>query len=181
VIAPSPSRFLKISLRQVIKLTSRTILKDRDSKPLIDELTKIPGLEQVARKSRVETEEVKNSEIVIVDGKPLAFKRDGHLIPVLTNTASVEKLPRVTVDMGAVPHVVGGADIMAPGVRKVQGSFGENQLVVIIDEKHGKFLALGRALYSSDKFSTVKKGKVVASLHYVGDPIWEAIKEMAPR
>ncbi len=148
---------------------------------MIDELTKIPGLEQVARKSRVETESVRNSEVIIVDGKPLVFKRDGQLFPVLTNTASIEKLPKIVVDMGAVPHVVGGADIMAPGVRRVEGSFGENQLVVVIDENHGKFLAVGRTLFASDKFSTVKKGKVITSLHYVGDPIWEAIKLLGPR
>jgi PUA-domain protein len=148
---------------------------------LIDELTKIPGLEQVARKSRVETESVKNSEIVIVDGKPLVFKRDGQLVPVLTNAASIEKLPRVTVDMGAVPHVVGGADIMAPGVRKVEGNFGENQLVVVIDEKHGKFLAVGRTLFASDQFPSIKKGKVITSLHYVGDPIWESVKLLGTR
>jgi len=138
-------------------------------------------MEQVARKSRVETESVKNSEIVIVDGKPLVFKRNGQLVPVLTNTVAMEKLPRITVDMGAVPHVVGGADVMAPGVRKIEGSFDENQLVVVIDEKHGKFLAVGRTLVGSDKFSTVKKGKVITTLHYVGDPIWEAIKLLGPR
>ena len=175
---PSPSHFLKISLRRVCVLTSRTILKDRDSKPLIEELNKIPGLEHVPRKSRVETEFVKNSEIVIVDGKPIAFRRDAHMIPVLTNVSALEKIPRITVDMGAVPHVVGGADIMAPGVRRVDGAFDEGQLVAVVDEKHGKFLAIGRSLYGSEQFSTVKKGKVIANLHYVGDLVWEAIKPL---
>src|SRR2546430_7404650 len=76
---------------------------------------------------------VKSSEVIFVDGLPVAFKREGQFMPVLTNTVALEKMPRVTVDMGAVPHVVGGADIMAPGIRKVEGTFGENGLVVIID------------------------------------------------
>lgn len=156
-------------------------MKDRDSKPLIEELNKIPGLEPVPRKSRVETESVKNSEIIFVDGKPLAFRRDGEMIPLLTNISVLEKMPRITVDMGAVPHVVGGADIMAPGVRRVEGTFGESQLVTVVDEKHGKFLAVGRSLYGSEQFSTVHKGKVVASLHYVGDLVWEAVKLLATR
>ena len=177
----SPPRFLKISLRRIFNLTGRTILKDRDSKPLIEELTKIPGLEQVARKSRVETEVVKNSEIIIVEGKPLAFRRDGQLFPVLTNAVALGKMPRITVDMGAVPHVAGGADIMAPGVRGIEGTFSEGQLVTVVDEKHGKFLAVGRALYGSETFSKVKKGKVITSLHYVGDPVWETIKTVASR
>ena len=156
-------------------MPNRTILKDRDSKPLIEELNKILGFE-LSRKSRVETETVKNSEVIFVDGQPVAFKRDGEFVPVLTNKMALEKRPRITVDMGAVPHVVGGADIMAPGIRRIDGSFGERELVVIIDEKYGKFLAVGRSLLASGELAAAKKGKVVTNVHYVGDPVWEAMK-----
>jgi len=162
-------------------MPGRTILKDRDAKPLIEELNKIPGLDQLSHKSRVETEIVKNSEVIFVDGQPVAFKRGGQLVPVLTNASALDKMPRITVDMGAVPHVVGGADVMAPGVRGFQGNFGEKQLVVVVDEKHGKALAVGASLFDSDKLSATKKGKVVVNLHYVGDLIWELIKAPASR
>lgn len=162
-------------------MTGRIILKDRDSKPLVEELNKIPGLGQLSHKSRVETESVKNSEIILVDGSPVAFRRDGQLVPVLTNNVAIEKLPKVTVDMGAVPHVVGGADIMAPGVRGVQGSFAEKALVVVVDEKHGKFLAVGRSLFDSATLAATKKGKVVTNVHYVGDLVWETIKSISSR
>jgi len=162
--------------RNRIDLTNRTILKDRDSKPLIEDLNKIPGFEHLSRKSRVETEAVKSSEVIFVDGIPVAFKSEGQFVPVLTNTVALEKMPRVTVDMGAVPHVVGGADIMAPGIRKVEGTFGENGLVVIIDEKHGKFLSVGRSLLDSQALVATKKGKVIVNFHYVGDAVWETIK-----
>src|SRR5207245_7427330 len=164
----------------LIDLANRTILKDRDSKPLIEDLNKIPGFEHLSRKSRVETEMVKSSEVIFVDGLPVAFKRERQFIPVLTNTVALEKMPRVTVDMGAVPHVVGGADVMAPGIRRVEGSFGEKELVVIVDEKHGKFLAVGRSLLASGELTATKKGKVVANIHYVGDPVWEVIKSQSP-
>jgi PUA-domain protein len=158
-------------------MTGRTILKDRDAKPLVEELNKISGPGHFSHKSRVETEMVKDSEIVFVDGQAIAFKRDELLIPVLTNSSALEKMPRVTVDMGAVPHVVGGADIMAPGVRKVEGSFGAKQLVVVVDENHGKALAIG----DSGMLSANKKGKVITNLHYVGDSVWEAIKPTVSR
>lgn len=161
-------------------MTGRTILKDRDAKPLIEELNKIPGMGQLSHKARVETETVKSSEIAFVDGRPIAFKRDGEVVPVLTNVTAIEKMPRITVDMGAVPHVVGGADIMAPGIRRVDGVFGENALAVVVDEKHGKFLAVGRSILSSEKLSGTKKGKTIINLHYVGDPIWEIIKSLPP-
>ena len=150
-------------------------------KPLVEELNKIPGLEKLSHKSRVETETVKNSEVIFVDGQPVAFKRDDALAPVLSNASALEKMPRVTVDMGAVPHVVSGADIMAPGIRRVQGSFGEKQLVVVVDEKHGKSLAIGLSLLDSEELAGTKKGKVITNLHYVGDPIWETIKPMVSR
>ncbi len=146
---------------------------------MIEELKKIPGFDQLSHKSRVELENVKNASIIIVDGQPLAFRRDERIIPILINIMVLEKMPRIVVDMGAVPHVVGGADVMAPGIRRVQGDFGEGQLVVIADEKHGKFLAVGSSMFPSATLATTKKGKVILNLHYVGDVVWEAVKSHA--
>ena len=161
-------------------MTVRTILKDRDSKPLIEELRRLPNQQHLTHKSRVEIETVKDSEIVFVDGVAIAFRRKGELAPVLTNTSALESMPSIVVDMGAVPHVAGGADIMAPGIRKVNGEFGEKQFLVVIDEKHGKYLAVGRALIGSGPMVATKKGKVVENVHYVGDLIWEVIKPKGP-
>jgi PUA-domain protein len=161
-------------------LTVRTILKDRDSKPLIEELRRLPNQQHLTHKSRVEIETVKDSEIIFVDGVAIAFRRKGELAPVLTNTSALDGMPRVVVDMGAVPHVVGGADIMAPGIRKVTGEVVEGRFLVVVDEKHGKYLAVGRALLGTGPMAATKKGKVVENVHYVGDLIWEAIKPKGP-
>ncbi len=85
-------------------------------------------------------------------------------------------LPTVTVDMGAVPHVVGGADVMAPGVRSVRGDFQAGQFLVVVDEKHGKRLAVGKALLDSDNMRATKKGRVVENVHWVGDAVWDIVK-----
>jgi PUA domain protein len=156
-------------------LPTRTILKDREAKPLLEALRHIAG-GSLSHKSRVELESVKDAQVVFVDGEPVAMKKSGEFFPVLVDTAAMERLPKVVVDMGAVPHVVGGADVMAPGIRRVQGEFPSGQLLVVVDEKHGKYLALGRSLVDSTTLSSLKKGKAVLNLHYVGDPVWEAIK-----
>jgi PUA-domain protein len=161
-------------------LTVRTILKDRDSKPLIEELRRLPNQQHLTHKSRVEIETVKDSEIIFVDGVAIAFRRKGELAPALTNTSALDGMPRVVVDMGAVPHVVGGADIMAPGIRKVSGEFAEGQFLAVVDEKHGKYLSVGRALLGSGPMAGTKKGKVVENVHFVGDLIWEVIKPKGP-
>ncbi len=158
----------------------RTILKDRDSKPLIEELRRLPNQGNLTHKARVEIETVKDSEIVFVDGDAIAFRRKGELVPALTNTSALDGMPRIVVDMGAVPHVVGGADIMAPGIRKVNGEFAQGQFLVVVDEKHGKYLVVGRALMGSSQMASTKKGKVVENVHYVGDLIWEVIKPKGP-
>ena len=160
-------------------MPNKTILKDRDSKPLVESLRKLGGNETLSHKSRVELEAVKDAEIVFVDGEPLAFQRKGEIIPVLVNQAALATLPTIVVDMGAVPHVVGGADVMAPGIRSIRGVFSSGQLLVVVDEKHGKHLAIGRALSNSVDLGKTKKGKVVENLHYVGDAIWEIVKEIS--
>jgi predicted RNA-binding protein (TIGR00451 family) len=117
--------------------------------------------------------------VIFVDGDPIALRKNGQLIPTLVNNEAIMTLPKVVVDMGAVPHVVGGADIMAPGIRKVQGDFSVGQLLVIVDEKHGKSLALGRALQDSSSLSKISKGKVIQNLHYVGDTAWDLVKQFS--
>jgi PUA domain protein len=49
-------------------------------------------------------------------------------------------------------------------------------LILIVDERHGKPLAIGLSLCSSEEMKTADRGKVVKNLHYVGDRIWACIK-----
>ena len=179
---PSNGTLLKIlSLEEIRKLLpDRTILKDRDAKPLIEDLRRLPNQQHLTHKARVEIEAVKDVEIVFVDGVPIAFRKKNELIPVLTNKGALDSMPRIVVDMGAVPHVAGGADIMAPGIRNIAENVLEKHLLVVLDEKHGKYLAVGRALLDAGPMRATKHGKVVVNLHYVGDPIWEAIKPKGP-
>ena len=181
-MASDEGTLLKILSREDFReaLTDRTILKDRDAKPLIEDLRRLPNQQNLTHKARVEIETVKDAEIIFIDGLPIAFRKKDELIPVLTNKAALDSMPRIVVDMGAVPHVVGGADIMAPGIRSISDSVSEKHLLVVIDEKYGKYLAVGKALVDAASMKATKHGKVVTNIHYVGDPIWEAIKPRGP-
>jgi PUA domain protein len=44
--------------------------------------------------------------------------------------------------------------------------------VQIAEERHGKPLAIGIALLSAEEMRTQAQGKMVKSLHHVGDDIW---------
>ncbi|MBC8498500.1 hypothetical protein H8D40_05880, partial [Candidatus Bathyarchaeota archaeon] len=52
--------------------------------------------------------------VFIIDGDIKLARRDEVLFPTLLNE-SVEELPSVLVDMGAIPYVCNGADVMSPG------------------------------------------------------------------
>jgi PUA domain protein len=86
----------------------------------------------------------------------------------------------VTIDMGAVKFITNGADVMAPGIVKVDPDIKEGDVVWIRDEINRKPLAIGRALVDAEKMveeeKERRKGKVIKNLHYVGDKIWNLEK-----
>lgn len=84
-------------------------------------------------------------------------------------------LPRVVVDLGAVPHIANGADVMGPGIVRVDGEVKEDDLVLVTDEKFGRIIAIGRAL--RDKTRIKSRGKSIENLHYAGDIFWKVAKE----
>jgi PUA domain protein len=122
------------------------------------------------------------SQATVIDGaivyifirEILLAKKNGVLFPTLTNPI-IESLPTILVDMGAIPFVCNGADVMRPGITEINGDFDKNGLVIIKDEKHHKALGVGLALLASSDMKEQKKGKAVLNLHYVGDKIWNSI------
>jgi len=84
----------------------------------------------------------------------------------------------VVVDMGAIPHICNGADVMAPGVLRVEGEFSAGDLVLIVDERYGRPVAIGSALIDSEAVNSTKQGKVVKNLHYVGDKVWSLLRRI---
>ncbi|KAA9399914.1 RNA-binding protein [Haloarcula sp. CBA1130] len=112
-------------------------------------------------------------DVVLVDGDPLVLYLDGE--PFLTVQGANQYPPEkhiVTVDAGAVSFVSDGADIMRPGITEADDDVSEGDLVVINEESHGKFLAVGRAQTDGDDM-VGDSGKVVTSLHHVGDDLFE--------
>ncbi len=112
-------------------------------------------------------------DIVLVDGEKLIAKLDGE--PFLTVQGANAFRPTesvVTVDAGAVSFVSNGADVMRPGIVEVDDDIEPGDLVAIAEETHGKVLAIGRATEPSNEMLG-ESGKVVESIHYVGDDLYE--------
>ena len=111
--------------------------------------------------------------VVLVDGEPAVAFYDGE--PFLTVQGANRFPPErrvVTVDAGAVSFVSDGANVMRPGIVEADTAIDPGDLVAIAEETHGKVLAVGRADVSGDEM-VGDSGKVVDSLHHVGDDLYE--------
>ncbi|QSG09673.1 RNA-binding protein [Halapricum desulfuricans] len=126
-------------------------------------------------------------DVVLVDGEPAVLYLDseaqgdsaqnGDVRPFLTVRGANEYPPErnvVTVDAGAVSFVSDGADVMRPGIVEADDSIEAGDLVVIAEETHGKVLAIGRARVDSEEMLG-DEGKVVDSIHHVGDELYEFV------
>ena len=121
---------------------------------------------------RVEFTDV-DREVVLVDGEPLVASFDGDLF--LTVRGANEYPPRnhvVTVDSGAISFVSDGANVMRPGIVEATDDIESGDLAVVVEAQHGKALAVGRAETPGEEM-VGDSGKVVESLHHVGDDLYE--------
>ena len=151
------------------RVRKRRALRRKDAGALLEEAS---GLVGEVKASKVEEAEAEDGRTVYLLDDEILFFRDGDsLVPTLRGPY-VDRLPAAVVDMGAVPFVCKGADVMAPGITEVRGEFEEGRLVVVRDIRHGKALAVGRALRPSKEIMASRKGKAVQNLHYVGDKLW---------
>jgi predicted RNA-binding protein (TIGR00451 family) len=104
--------------------------------------------------------------------------KDQPLIPFLGVKPEVlAHFPSVKVDMGAVKFVCNGAKVLRPGIVEF-GNFKKGDIVTVLDQTHGKWLAVGIALEDSESAKMMQKGYVIDNLHYVSDKIWQAYKEI---
>lgn len=118
-------------------------------------------------------ETIDGGDIVLVDGDPLVAEFDGD--PFLTVAGANAYPPQrrtVTVDAGAIEFVSNGADIMRPGIVTADERITAGDLVVVEEEIHGKALAIARALVDGPAL-TGDEGRVLESLHHVGDELFE--------
>lgn len=159
----------------------RYSLKSKDAKLILNEVSerlKMKVETLLGSKAHVEVVEGDFGQIYLVGGKPLFFKAEDKVLPTLLFQDFALRAPKVVVDMGAVPYICKGADVMAPGIVRIEGEFGKGDLVLVVDEKHGKSLALGESLYNSETARGVMQGAVVKNFHFVSDKIWNFAKTL---
>ena len=154
-----------------IKVKKRNFLKKKKIKELKEELGDYGQLLQ--GKKKVEILEAEPNSFILVDGEPYIIIIDDKPFPTLKAilNSNIES-KTVTVDMGAIRFVSNGADIMSPGIVDTSENIVPGDIVLIIDETHGKPLAIGVSLINGEEMVANDSGKAVETKHYVGDEIW---------
>jgi PUA domain protein len=155
-----------------MEVKSRHHLRSDEVRELRDRLRETLGVELDADAFEfVELDD--GRDLVLVDGTPsVMYVDDEPFLTVRGANAFPPERRVVTVDAGAVSFVSDGADVMRPGITEADAATETDDLVVIVEETHGKALAVGRALVDGEDLLG-DAGKVVESIHHVGDELYQ--------
>lgn len=156
----------------------RRALKSSEAKRVLQEFEqKFPAFAaDLHSKEILEEIDVENGKLYLLDSKPFAISTASGLFPSLLNDNVLKTLPSIIVDMGAIPHICNGADVMRPGIREIHGEFEKGAVLLVKDVKFGKSISICVAETSSESMQTMGKGKAAQNVHYVGDSFWQALK-----
>jgi len=158
----------------------RHFLREREVAQLLDELSQKLNLnikQLLGTKTQIEVAQTQKTKIFFVNNKPILAILNDTLLPTLLFEEALRMLSKIVVNMGAVPHICNGADVMAPGVVRIEKEYKTNDYVVIADERHNKPLALAVALTDSQTAQKMQHGKIAKNIHYVGDDLWNQLKK----
>jgi PUA-domain protein len=148
-----------------LKIKNRHRLKAKEITDIIQELRGMYHRDFFTTSSSVEVGDVEGFEVIIIDNDIDFFKVDNRIILTVRGVVKygLDK-QRVVVDMGAIKFITNGADIMAAGIKDADPEILPNEPVWICDETSGA------------EMTTIKTGKAIKNIHYVGDLLWNATK-----
>lgn len=120
-----------------------------------------------------------SSNIRSTGQQPIFFQhRDGPILPTLRFVHQFPDLgwTSVTVDKGAIPFILGGANIMCPGLTNPGGvlpNLEANRGVIIMAEGKEHAIGVGTTKMSSEDIRSKNKGIGIEVAHYLGDGLFQ--------
>lgn len=150
------------------------VLSRRDSVEMIAKIEGALGMGLALGKSaQVECAEPEEGVVFVRLGGFELIQAKEKIIPFLGSKETLALLPGAVVDEGAIRFLLNGADVMRPGVRKMDDWGGAGRLVVVREEKKERAIVIGLSTVSGAEAQAMAKGSCLKNLHHVGDRYWE--------
>jgi PUA domain protein len=166
---------MKIKHRHFIRKSELNLIKEEISKQynknFVDQI--------FPKKSKVEVIETEAGDSLFAINNILKLwkSKEGY-IPVLTLLLNNQiEMKTVIVDFGAIRYVANGADVMRPGITKIDPSIQKGDIIAIREETKNRALAVGKAIFDASEMEAKDSGKVIENLHTIQDSVWEFEKE----
>ncbi len=155
------------------------VLSRRDSAEMISKIEGSLGLSLALPKSTQANCAEPEEGAVFVGLDTYEFVMAGDAVfPFLGSQATLALFPQAVVDEGAIRFLLNGADVMRPGIRKLDDWGGAGRMVVIREEKKGRAIAVGPSVVPSTEAREMTKGGCVKNVHHVGDKYWDLHKSL---
>jgi PUA domain protein len=157
-----------------IRVRKRHRLREKEVKALAEEMANNLGVEAFRPGEPVDRAESTDFDILFINNVAEGMIYQDKVF--LTVRGLLRHRPQrasVTVDMGAVPFVTKGADIMGPGIVDADPAVRPDDLVWVKDINNGVPLAVGVALVSGEEMRERSPGKAIKNLHHVSDKLWK--------
>lgn len=157
-----------------IRVRKRRRLREKEVKALAEDVANALGVEPFRPGEPVDRAESTDFDILFINNIAEGLVYNGKAF--LTVRGLLRSRPErasVTVDMGAVPFVTKGADIMGPGIVDADPDLRPGDLVWVKDVNNGVPLAVGEALISGPQMRERSPGKAIKSIHHVADKLWK--------
>ena len=148
-------------------------LNKTDIEKINQEIEQQYAVKEFFGKNGLTLADIEHKLYIIKDNEICFFYHEGKIVPTLKLLLKSQFLKQVVVDMGAVKFVTAGADVMRPGIVELDHSIKKGEFIVVVDQTHKKPLCIAQALYSGEEIFTLKQGKVLKAVHWVGDRIWQ--------
>ncbi len=162
----------------VLKVRRRTRLRRKEVDAWFHRLSEDFGMRLPAGETPIDQAEAGDLLVLLRDDEAFALVLGEAIVPTVRGLLTFPATKRaVTVDMGAVPFVYNGADVMAPGIVDADPAIRPGDLVWIRDEKNHRPLAVGRAILDGPTMAREERGKAIETIHHVGDDLWRLGEE----
>ena len=157
----------------LLVVKKRHPINKKEAKKLNKDLFKTHGVNFYIEAGKYEKGICSDFEVLIQNGYIIAIIIEGiYHLSVRGLLHHELQTGWVQVDMGAIPFVCNGANVMSAGINDVSNEVIAGQYIWIREENHHKPLGVGKAIINGEEMLSLKKGKAIQAIHYIGDKIW---------